>query len=261
MLANVISFFERQSATANFLQIAGAGLTVTFATWRAVQWFGRWRVSNRIRTVSGWLQRATHGPATARGLRIAVVDDRPDDYPLDSLRRIGYSIAHVAHLTLADVPSLKGYDCVLLDINGVLDEDPKRGGLDVLKRLKAEEGPYVVAVSSKGFDITLSEFFMLADHRLKKPIPPADVEGIIERAYECKFSAEHAARRVDEAAAFGTSRSRATRRALLAVRQYLETGRALNEARSALSLIVPAERMSSTMSDLAVVRRSLGRSP
>jgi hypothetical protein len=162
---------------------------------------------------------------------------------------------------LADVPSLLGYDCVLLDINGVLDEDPKRGGLQILKRLKAAGGPYVVAVSSRGFDITMSDFFMLADHRLKKPIPPAEVEGIIERAFDSRFSAEHAAHRIDDAAALGSSRTRATRKASDAVRQYLEVGVGLEDARKALALIVPGERLQATLTDLDVVRRSLTRAP
>lgn len=197
----------------------------------------------------------------ARSLRIAVVDDRPDDYPLDVLRRLGYSVTHIERLNLSEIPSLLTYDCVLLDINGVLDEDPIRGGLQILKRLKTSEGPYIVAVSSRGFDITMSEFFMLADHRLKKPIPPAEVEGIIERAFESKFSAKHAAQRIDEAAAFATSRSRATRKALQMAHQYLELGTDLEGAKKALALVVPGAKLAGALIDLQTVRRSLSRTP
>lgn len=262
MWEQVGKFFEEQGALANFIQIGGAVVAIGLAGWRAYRWIRRRQASNRFRSITEWLEgRSSYGPATARSLRVAVVDDRPEDYPLDTLRKLGYSIAHIGRLALSDVPSLLKYDCVLLDINGVLDEDSKRGGLEVLKRLKAVDGPYVVAVSSRGFDITMSEFFMLADHRLKKPIPPAEVEGIIERAYVSNYSAKHAAHRIDEAAAVTTPASRATRSALTAMRNYLESGDGRGEARSSLALLVPGDRLESALRDLDVIRRSLNRAP
>lgn len=254
-------FFEGQSALANFLQIGGAVVAIGLAVWRGAKWIQGWRLTGRLTTISAWLEGRSFGPSAARSLRTAVVDDRPDDYPLDTLRRLGYSIIHIGHLNLSEVPSLLTYDCVLLDINGVLEEDSKRGGLEVLKRIKTPDGPYVVAVSSRGFDITMSEFFMLADHRLKKPIPPAEVEGIIERAFESRFSAKHAAQRIDEAAAFATSRSRASRKALKMARRYLELGAGLDDANEALALVVPGERLPAALMDLQTIRRSLNRAP
>lgn len=164
-------FFEGQSALANFLQIGGGVVTFILLAWRGGKWVLKRIQSNRLSTVSLWLTGKSLQSSSAKSLRIAVVDDHPDDYPLDSLRQLGYSVVHIASLGLGDIPTLLAYQCVLLDINGVLVEDPKRGGLEILKRLKAADGPYVVAVSSKGFDITMSDFFMLADQRLKKPIP------------------------------------------------------------------------------------------
>lgn len=261
MWSSVAAFFEGQSAMANFLEIAGAIVATMFIVVRALRWLLKRQTARRVTSIAKWLHGRRFGPVTAHSLRIAVVDDRPEDYPLDALRRLGYSVTHIPRLTLADVPSLRVYDCILLDINGVLDEDPKRGGLEVLKRLKGNSGPYVVAVSSKGFDITMSEFFMLADHRLKKPIPPADVEGIIERAFVSRYSAEHAAHRIDEAAALPTSKSRATRRALAAMRAYLESGERRDEAKRCMALVIPGERLNSALYDLDAIRRSLSRAP
>jgi ribonucleotide monophosphatase NagD (HAD superfamily) len=173
------------------------------------------------------------------------------------LRRLGYSIVHIASLGLSDVPALLAYQCVLLDINGVLVEDPKRGGLEILKRLKDADGPYVVAVSSKGFDITMSEFFMLADQRLKKPIPQAEVEGIIKGAYQARYSAEEAARRVDAVASFGSSTTRATRRALHEAIKFMDGKSDEAAVRSALMLILTSERVSEVLRDLKIVRRSV----
>lgn len=252
-------FFENQSALANFLQIVGAVGAVMLSGWRGSRWVSKRIQINRLSTVSLWLTGKSFQSSSAKSLRIAVVDDRPDDYPLESLRRLGYSVVHIASLGLGDIPSLLAYQCVLLDINGVLVEDPRRGGLEILKRLKAADGPYVVAVSSKGFDITMSEFFMLADQRLKKPIPQAEVEGIIESAYQARYSAEAAAYRVDTAAAFGTSVSRTSRTALRKTVEFIE-GQSDEEAvRNALSLIVPRDLVLGVLRDLKVIKRSLDR--
>lgn len=254
-------YFENQSAPANFLQISGAVVACLLTFWRLAVWASRYIQTCRMSTLSIWLIGKPYQPLSAKSLRIAVVDDRPDDYPLDSLRHLGYSVVHIPRLGLGEVPTLFAYQCILLDINGVLDEDPKRGGLEILKRLKAADGPYVVAVSSKGFDITMSEFFMLADHRLKKPIPQAEVEGIIESAYTSRYSAVDAAKRVDTLAAFGISENRTTRRVLRKTIEFLEGKSNEEAARSALSMIIPTERVSEVLYDLKIIQRSLTRIP
>lgn len=257
MLEALSKFFESQSALANFLQIGGAAIGFLLLVWRGGKWALRRIQSNRLGTVTVWLAGRRHQALSAKSLRIAVVDDRPEDYPLDSLRQLGYSVVHIESLRLGDVPTLLSYQCVLLDINGVLVEDPKRGGLEILKRLKAADGPYVVAVSSKGFDITMSKFFMLADQRLKKPIPQAEVEGIIEGAFQARYSAEAAARRIDTAASFEGSATRTNRRVLRKVVEFLDGRRNEDEVRSALASIVPSEVVARIVSDLKIVRRAL----
>ena len=243
------NFFEHQSALANFLQIAGAGIALLLFFGRGGTWVLRRIALHRINSVSLWLAERPQQLMSAKSLRIVVVDDRPEDYPLESLRRLGYSVAHIERLGLGDIPELFSYQCVLLDINGVLVEDPRRGGLEILKRLKAADGPYVVAVSSKRFDITMSKFFMAADHLLKKPIPQAEVEGIIEGAYRARYSAVDAARRVDEAASFGGSGTWTKRRVLRKVIEFLEGKSDEEAAQGALSLIVPSEVVKGVLSD------------
>lgn len=261
MWETISKFFENQSALANFLQIGGAALGSILLAWRCLKWVSKRTQSNRLKTVSLWLAEKPHQASSPKSLRIAIVDDRPDDYPLESLRRLGYSVVHIPSLSLGEVPTLLSYQCVLLDINGVLLEDPKRGGLEILKRLKAADGPYVVAVSSRGFDITMSDFFMLAEHRLKKPIPQAEVEGIIERAYQAKYSGGDAARRVDEAASFGPVASRNTRSALRKIIEFLNGNSEEATVRKALLLILPGERVNEILSDLKIVQRSLVQVP
>lgn len=262
MLVEILKIFEEQSGLANFIQIFGGMVGLSLSIWKGCQLFRRRQLLSRITTVSGWIQGRIFKPANAMALRVAVIDDHPEDYPLDTLRQLGYSIASIDRLTLADIPSLLKYDCIFLDINGVLEEDTKRGGLEVLKRLKVPNGPYIVAVSSRGFDITMSEFFMLADHRLKKPIPPADLEGIIDRAFESSFSAKHAAQRVDDLTAFASSPSSAKKKAFGAIRRYLEAGIGLDEVRSRASLILPiGHNIDPLLVDLDIIRRSLKAAP
>lgn len=255
------SFFESQSALANFLQIGGAAVACLLVVWRGGKWALERIQSNRLSTISLWLAGKPLQVQSAKSLRIAVVDDRPEDYPLEPLRRLGYSVAHIERLGLGDIPTLLSYHCVLLDINGVLVEDLKRGGLEILKRLKAADGPYVVAVSSRGFDITMSEFFMLADHRLKKPIPQAEVEGIIEGAYQAKYSAADAARRVDAVVSLGGSAARNTRKVLRKAIEFLDGKSDEKAVRSALSLILPSESIPRVLGDLKIVQRALVQVP
>lgn len=254
---DIRSFFEQQSALANFLQIGGVVIAIVFSSWR---WIRRALINirfNRLCSVSQWVAGKQCQIPSEKSLRVAIVDDEPEGYPLDSLRRLGYTVVHIASLGLAEIPSLLSYQCILLDINGVLVEDPKRGGLEILKRLKRAGGSYVVAVSSKGFDITMSEFFMLADHRLKKPIPQAEFEGIIKGAFETRFSAEHAARRVDLAMSLSASLSRTSRKAFKNVIQFVE-GK-INETEVSKSLLstVPNERVQNILSDLKIIKSAL----
>lgn len=254
-------FFENQSALANFLQISGTAVGLMAFVWRVSKWASKRIQANRLSTVSLWLTGKSLQWSSAKSLRIAVVDDHPEDYPLESLRRLGYSVVHIASLGLSDIPSLLAYQCVLLDINGVLVEDPKRGGLEILKRLKTADSPYVVAVSSKGFDITMSEFFMLADQRLKKPIPQAEVEGIIESAYQARYSAEAAANRVDKVASFGTIKTRSSHTVLRKIVEFIEDQSDEEVVRIALSQIVAKDLVPSVLRDLKVIKRSLVHLP
>lgn len=108
-------FFDDQGALANFLQIGGATVGVLLAAWRGIKWISIRKYQNQLSTISLWLAGRPRQTLTAKSLRIAVVDDRPDDYPLESLRRLGYSVVPISSLGLGDVPTLLSYQCVLLD--------------------------------------------------------------------------------------------------------------------------------------------------
>lgn len=191
------AYFEAQSALANFLQISFSVITVLGVIWKGAMWFRT--KANRPRPAS----LVSYVASLARGrkvtdLKVLVLDDEPDDYPFGQLRQLGYKVQERTSISLGEIDDLLTFDVILLDIRGVLNEDIKTGGLEILKRLKRRQtSPYVIAVSSKGFDPTVAEFFMLANERLKKPVPAVEIESAISRAYEMAFSAVEAAKRID----------------------------------------------------------------
>lgn len=258
MLNSIVTFWEGQSALANFLAVAGVSVTITLAAWRF--WKGKWKRAKFV-SITDWASRNVHYPNSAKALKIVVVDDAPIDYPLDTLRQLGYSVTSINSLSLAEVPSLLRYDCVFLDIAGVLIEDPIRGGLEILKRIKIPNGPFVVAVSSKGFDITVSEFFMLADQRLKKPIPAVDVEGVIENAYRQRYSAQYAAERIDSALGFPVHSRSSGKKIMDCILSFIATGQDLPVLRQRLSLMVAGGGIEKILADINLIRANHLRQP
>ncbi len=262
MFETVLKFFEEQSGVANLFQIVGGIIALCLAAWRGFVWWKKTTTYSKILNLSDWLLGQKHHPSQAKNLRVAIVDDHPEDYPLDTLRRLGYSITDIHALSLADIPTLLSYDCILLDINGVLKEDAKSGGLEILKRLKVPGGPYTVAVSSRGFDITMSEFFMLADHRLKKPIPHTDVEGIIEQAFITKYSAVDAAKRIDKELFENISAAREKKSMLKTVIDYLEAGTNKDVLLQRLATILTdTHRRTPVERDFEIIRVALKQKP
>lgn len=257
----IINFFNKQSWLANLLQIGGGVSAMLFSIFKIYRYLKNYQLTNRINKVSDWVQERIKEPESAKDLRIAILDDHPEDYPLESLRKLGYIINSLKNISLAEIPSLFNFQCLFLDINGVLDEDSKRGGLEILKRLKTAEGPYLVAVSSRGFDITMSEFFMLADQRLKKPIPPADFEGIIEMAFNSSFSLHRAAERIDQLIGFGNPElSSIKKKTLKRIRCYLETGKGMTELENIISQILPiGHSKNPLMKDLRLIHTKIGK--
>lgn len=114
-------------------------------------------------------------------LKIAIVDDKPDDFPVDYLRQCGYDLTVISTISLADSSNLQAYDLIAMDITNVVIEDTTRGGLELIRRVKGfSNSPIVIAVSGKRYDPTVTEFFKLADAHMKKPVKPADLESAIE---------------------------------------------------------------------------------
>lgn len=130
--------------------------------------------------------------------KIAIVDDQPENYPIDYLRKSGFNVSVYEEVSLANYGFIESYDLVFLDITNVVKEDPQRGGFELMKRVRAEmTGIVIIGVSSKRFDPTLTEFFRLADEQAKTPISEKDCEQLILNTLEKYYSPIHISGEID----------------------------------------------------------------
>jgi DNA-binding response OmpR family regulator len=251
-------FFEQQSAAANFFEITFSLAAIGILIWRGAKWIRR-RTSNSVPTsLEGYLSLVGKQGRRVIDIRILILDDELSDYPIDQLRKLGYRVEEKTLVSLGDIESFKNYDVILLDIRGVLKEDLRQGGLEILKRLKSRpNSPYVIAVSSKGFDPTLAEFFMLADERLKKPIAAMTIERAIRLAYEGAYSALHAAQRVDQQLGTSNRKNASARKNLQQVIQFLNGKLHEDKLRHGLEKSFGSETIRSILLDLAIMKVEL----
>ncbi|MGQ4500254.1 hypothetical protein ACUIA4_17945 [Vibrio parahaemolyticus] len=130
---------------------------------------------------------------------VAIVDDNPENYPIPYLNQSGYNITSIESVSLANIDHLLKYDLLILDITNIVVEDPKKGGLTLLKKLKSEKPDILtIAASSKRYDPTLTEFFKLADDQIKTPIEPEALEEKIINVLNYKYCPIAAAKRLDD---------------------------------------------------------------
>ncbi|WP_186027340.1 response regulator transcription factor [Burkholderia gladioli] len=180
----VKAFFDAQSALANAISIFTPILGVGIAAYKLI-----WpRFSKPVSSMRDWAMNrfGQEGFRLKRPvlsmLKIAIVDDKPDDFPIAYLRQCGYDLTVISTISLADASGLQAYDLIAMDITNVVVEDAARGGLELIRRVKHfPNSPVVIAVSGRRYDPTMTEFFRLADSHMKKPIKPADLESAIEK--------------------------------------------------------------------------------
>lgn len=103
--------------------------------------------------------------------RIAIVDDEIDNYPIQYIKNLGFSVETYESASFSDAKSLVKHDLLLLDVKGVIKEDLDEGGAKLIKIIK-EDRPLlpVVAVSSGYFHTELNDYFRISDATVNKPI-------------------------------------------------------------------------------------------
>jgi DNA-binding NtrC family response regulator len=122
-------------------------------------------------------------------VRILVIDDDENSFPLALLRNEGYAIDH-----WPKVQSLKPleegfYDIIVLDIGGVAKEFSAEDGLGILEHIK-ERNPsqVVVAFSGLSFDLGKKKFWQLTDDMLAKPADATKCKRVLDNLIEHRLS-------------------------------------------------------------------------
>ena len=130
---------------------------------------------------------------------VVIVDDNPENYPVDYLRNVGFKVKVIESISLSDISQLYDYDLLILDITGIVVEDPVRGGLELLKRIKeVDPTKLIISASSKRFDPTLTDFFKLSDAQIKTPVSETVLENKINSLFKLKFCPQTTANILDK---------------------------------------------------------------
>lgn len=140
------------------------------------------------------------GSVNPKDLKILILDDELEHYPIDYLKDSNYNIECKQKISLSKIDSLLKYNIIILDITGIVEEDLNKGGFELLKRLK-ERKPYgqaIIAASSKLFDMSVADFYKLADKKIKTPIDPIEIEAVFNEVVKLKFSINDIAKSLDE---------------------------------------------------------------
>jgi CheY-like chemotaxis protein len=254
----LLAYFNEQSALANLIQIGTFAFAVIAAILKVPKWIKTRFPKAKFRSLEAWVVESSRQLISAKTIRVLILDDEPDDYPIPQLCRMGYRVEEKGTIALNEIDSLRIFDVVLLDIRGVLKEDLRTGGLEILKRLKSEkESPYVIAVSSKGFDPTVAEFFMLANERLKKPIPQVEIETAIQRAFATSLSPLDAAKRIDASLGIENSKNSAAKKNLQSIMSFLNKTIDSEKLQVQLEKTLGTDLVKKICIDIEIVKRIL----
>lgn len=199
-----VQFWNSLGWLANAFGIVAGLIAVVAFVPVASGWITAKRLEGKFKNVADYVGSRISDPAEAiqkikQAARIAIVDDNLDDFPIDYLRRAGFHVDTFTQISLAETNKLAHYDVVFLDIVGVVLEDKRAGGLELIKRIRAMQNrPSVIAVSGKKFDPTVTDFFKQADDVMRKPISENACEEHITDVLEQRLSPCRAAKDLDE---------------------------------------------------------------
>lgn len=192
----IIDFGNKAGWASNILGLLVVPSTL-FVTYRKraviMEFFKRHKYNN----IEDYVDQNIAKFSDAQSLKIAIIDDEPDEFPVAYIRQRGHQVIEYNALSLADWSSLLIHDIVFLDMIGVIKEDATRGALELIKKLKsAPVSPYVIAVSKATFDPTVTDYFKQADDVEKKPITEIKCDQLID-LYERDVSPKYCSRKID----------------------------------------------------------------
>jgi response regulator RpfG family c-di-GMP phosphodiesterase len=198
MFGEVKDFFDHLGWLANMLALApifGVAIWIYQKWGKLVVWFGKRRFLSIADHMNSHVQNYVFD---SKKIKIVIVDDNPDDFPVEYLRSIFGEVTVFEKISLSDASKLIGYDLVFLDMMGVVKEDTKYGGLHFIKKIKElPDAPIVVAVSGARFDPTATDYFKAADDALKKPLTEYGCEEVVMGLLKDKVSPQKSADVID----------------------------------------------------------------
>lgn len=135
-----------------------------------------------------------------RCMTCVVVDDKPDDFPVEFMRGFFYSVVVETKVSLNDAHRLSQFDVIFLDVADVVSEDARRGGALLIERIRQyRQDGIIVSVSSKKYDVEVTRYFEAADIRIRKPVTANSIEEQFMAHLGNKVGPESLAREIDEA--------------------------------------------------------------
>ena len=160
------------------------------------------KLSMQYHTIFEFIQRQgleNKSYISTKELNILILDDEPQNYPIEYLRNCKYKINHREEISLSNIDEILDFDLIILDITGIVKEDKLKGGFELLKRLRKEKplGQAIIAASSKRFDLSVADFYEMADVKIKTPIEGIEMEEVLEQAMNLKYNVLELAKKLD----------------------------------------------------------------
>jgi Response regulators consisting of a CheY-like receiver domain and a winged-helix DNA-binding domain len=124
-------------------------------------------------------------------IRIVVIDDEEEGFPVNIFQSEGYAIDKWK--TVTDYGKLESgfYDIIVLDIKGVAQHISKDDGLGVLESLKRNNpAQIIIAYSQHSYDLDKAKFWELADEKIAKPSDFLKMKRSIDNLIINKFKPE-----------------------------------------------------------------------
>lgn len=208
IIKSITDWFNSLGWLANIITIIGIPLTgiILFFLKKPCQWIfkkiRKAKLSMQYHTIFEFIQRQgleNKSYISTKELNILILDDEPQNYPIEYLRNCKYKINHRGEISLSNIDEILDFDLIILDITGIVKEDEKKGGFELLKRLRKEKplGQAIIAASSKRFDLSVTDFYEMADVKIKTPIEGIEMEEVLEQAMKLKFNVLELAKKLD----------------------------------------------------------------
>lgn len=235
MFEEIKSFFNELGWLANLLALSSIFVTA-FGVFKKRKQIMIWLRKRKYISVADHLNAhlINYSFKTAE-VKLAIVDDTPQDFPLDYLKNTFGRVDVFDKFSLSDASRLVGYDLVFLDMMGVVKEDAKYGGLKLIRKIKElPDAPTVVAVSGARFDATATDYFRAADDVMKKPLTEIKCEEIVLDLLKEKTSPHKSADSIDSELMVKSRDDRERAKVIGLVVKYLDKNIELEQFRAEL---------------------------